>query len=329
MANPNRYFRNVNRDPRGGTSTYKVVGGDPIKTDEGEDTNFHPFGEVQVYHRPESFAANVGNSDYWGEEVKHSHATLAKALGVHPSLVSRVLRHASDTRELEEDHGLSPEPGHLPARTLVRTIKQNKDITDWDTGTRVRVPASETNPRFNEHVALLSQDKRFNPETLFETIPSQLKVEGAFMDPNINNSAATLIKLAHNDFPGTELVPSDNLSPHSSKLVKNALEKGLIKRNMYNPTAEVTNESDFEPMLTTKDAKGLYTTDSFRTTRGMEEIPHEKAVEAYEQVKDVLRGRPRRNTQPVTPKGLSDQFVPVSVTKRSASRPMLPGMEGY
>jgi hypothetical protein len=320
MANPHRYFRDVNRSQRGGTSTYRVVSGSPLQ-DEGVDTNYYPYGEVSVFHSPEKFVPNVGNSDARGMEARSQYKSLADALGVHPDLIKRVKLENNGDSMVSPSYQKSPK--HLSPLHIEHLIRQNKDLPDRQTGNII--PASVSNPDFHTDVQLLSNDPRFNPETLFDLQPETLKVENAFTDPKMNKSVTTMIQLAQNDFPDAQLIPSSNLSPHSSKLVKNALSKGLIKPNAINSTGEITNDADFDEMVT------YPSHDSFRHTLGLSEVPQHESVQAYEQIKDVLRGRPRqvRNNQPVTPKGLSDQFTPVSVTKRSATLPTLPGMEGF
>jgi hypothetical protein len=148
-------------------------------------------------------------------------------------------------------------------------------------------------------------------ETLFDTHPEQLKVKELFADTKMDIPAMNLVGIAKSKYPNAAIVPGNDLSVHSSKLVKNAVSRGLISSNTQNPDAEVTNNID----------------ESFRNRRTLGAVPREygelglmlspDAVDKGKQeVRKMLRAnKPTRNNTPVTPKGLSAQF--------------LPGMEGF
>jgi hypothetical protein len=151
----------------------------------------------------------------------------------------------------------------------------------------------------------------FHSETLFDTHPEQLKVKELFADTKMDIPAMNLVGIAKSKYPNAAIVPSNDLSVHSSNLVKNAVNRGLISPNPNNPDADITNNVDYNE----------------RSRRTLGAVPREyselglmlspDAVDKGKQeVRKMLRAnKPTRNNTPVTPKGLSAQF--------------LPGMEGF
>ena len=148
-------------------------------------------------------------------------------------------------------------------------------------------------------------------ETLFDTHPEQLKITELFADTKMDIPAINLIGIAKNRYPNAELTASHDLSQHSSRLVKNAASRGLISPPAKNPNAEITNNID-EYGRNRRVADAHPYVDDITISRV---LPSE-VDKGKQEVRKMLRAnKPTRNNTPVTPKGLSAQF--------------LPGMEGF
>lgn len=80
---------------------------------------------------------------------------------------------------------------------------------------------------------------------LFNTTAPSTSVYSAFSHSKMRHTIPIMGALAHQEHG--ELTASGSLSTHSSKVVKNAMSKGLpIKGTEYNPNADQTNEYDFD-----------------------------------------------------------------------------------
>ena len=144
-------------------------------------------------------------------------------------------------------------------------------------------------------------NKHFQPETLFDTKPRTAHVDSLFSDPSLERSAMPLLGIALEHTGAQVIEPSDNLSVHSSRLVKKAIERGFpIVANPLNPSGEVTNTINKQPRHYYGDPANFQ----------LSELPEETVTVGKARFFDTLRNSPKRNTQPVTQKGLSDQFLP-------------------
>lgn len=148
----------------------------------------------------------------------------------------------------------------------------------------------------------------FHQDTLFDSFPSSTHVTSMFADPSMTSTALTMVQLAKNKIKSEVLVADDNLSSHSSKLVKNAAKKGLVQTHPANPNAEPVNNTPTGSRLATSDTVDYYKEQWDPVTQG-------EVMVAQGDVRQVLRSSRKRSNTPVTKKGLSNQF--------------LPGMEGF
>ena len=148
----------------------------------------------------------------------------------------------------------------------------------------------------------------FQQDTLFDTVPSTTHISRMFADPSMSSTALTMAQLAKNKHKPEVLMADSDLSPHSSKLVKNAAIKGLVQTNPLNKDADVKNDID-----KTERWAGLNEIDYAHEK--MQPVTQGEVLVAQNDVRQSLRNSRKRSNTPVTKKGLSNQF--------------LPGMEGF
>ena len=296
-----KYFRNLSISRRTGRDPGRGFGRYGVYSDKPEPYYF-PFddpddGPTDVYSRGELVVRN-----FPGKTIPHfggntTNNPLAKALNIHPALLKNI-----ENEEWEK----GPDPESL--------------APDIATHSEPLFYQKEDDPRginLAKTVSRLKDDPRTNPDTLFSSTPGQLKIQEAFFDPSLAASVTTAIGIAKNDFPNSEIVPSDDLSDFSSKLVQNAQARGLISPNPSNPEGQATNTIGQNRMVV--GANGVdYTLNHFDGNLSSSDIriPQAQVDAGRETVREMLRGPRKRNTKPVTDKGLSDQFV-------------IPGMEEY
>jgi hypothetical protein len=208
-----------------------------------------------------------------------------------------------------DPHGLSGLSKH--AIWSIRNTKKSGEEYPENTGDLIRSLARGSYTEAKGAADEMAKIPSLYSETLFDTHPEQLKIKELFADTKMDIPAMNLVGIAKSKYPNASIVPSNDLSVHSSNLVKNAVNRGLISPNPDNPDAYVTNNVDYNE----------------RSRRTLGAVPREyselglmlspDAVDKGKQeVRKMLRAnKPTRNNTPVTPKGLSAQF--------------LPGMEGF
>jgi hypothetical protein len=203
----------------------------------------------------------------------------------------------------------------------LQTVKQSiegKDEDDWtghdDDAMQILDNTYSLNPDEKFVKEKMEGNIHFHPQKLFTEVPSSITIGSMFSDPSMTHSAMTLAAIAKRDLGAEKIIASDSLSPYSSKLTRNAIKKGLpVEPNMANPKAKVTNANTMNPRSVSMESD-----EEFHDDIGgpIQAIPHEQVKAARQDLRDMLRAnRPVRNNTPVTPKGLSAQF--------------LPGMEGF
>lgn len=90
---------------------------------------------------------------------------------------------------------------------------------------------------------------REDPTTLFEETPAV--INGAFSHTNMRPHVPLLLAMAKKEFPGA--IPDSDLSRHSSRLVENAVKRGLVKPPPGNPEVAPVNIIDFDDRDNTVD----------------------------------------------------------------------------
>ena len=142
---------------------------------------------------------------------------------------------------------------------------------------------------------------------LFVHTPAETTVSSAFAHSKLRTAIPIMAAYVHKRYGG-EITASDDLSEHSSKMVKHAMGLGLpVSAGPRNPKAEQTNDYTFDDLKL-----GTYRPNKFVESYGYEEIPNSEIVAAKEHYRE-LRGYKR----PQPKNHLSQQFT----------QPQLPGME--
>lgn len=131
---------------------------------------------------------------------------------------------------------------------------------------------------------------------LFTQSPGIL--ETLYSDPAMRHTAPTLLAMAYND-SGHDIQPSDDLSPHSARLVRKAVARGWVEPPPDNPDIEPSNSSDLYPVAFT-DEKDQW---------GRPASPMELAG-AKKTLRDLLRGPDTAPIHVEETKHLSPQFQP-------------------
>jgi hypothetical protein len=116
------------------------------------------------------------------------------------------------------------------------------------------------------------------------------------------------------DHLNADIIPSANLSPHSSRIAKHAVERGLIQPNEDNPGSEQVNTTMFEPKIVTpfeEKHMGIYL---------FGEVNDKDVKNARGALRDELK-RNRRSK-------MSTQFSQENLPNNN-TQPKLPGLEDY
>lgn len=272
------YFKHSDDD----MSTYTAVGNEFERETPfvGRTEKRRPYASVTVSHKPSHYVVPFDNN---------AKTNYRDPYGV-TGLSNSYLRHISEKIEsIPEDDWTGAEDSANQVLHALRSGGFDKEYMK---------PHLEGNPYFQ-------------PETLFERVPSSIQIDNMVSDPSMPHTAITLAALAKRDLGAEKVIASGSLSPFSSHLTKTALGKGLVETDPANPNAEVTNSiRQHERSVGSEFANNVWGNDD------PDEAIHPDMVRAARQdVREMLRKPKTRNTKPVTAKGLSDQF--------------LPGMEGF
>jgi len=138
---------------------------------------------------------------------------------------------------------------------------------------------------------------------LFKSTKAQAKIAGAYANPTMKQHIPTLLAIAQQDHPNTELVSDYSLTPDSSKLAKHGIAKGLVKPNENNLEAESS-----APAHATNP-------DSYKM--GRNPFPNETVIPKSE----VMQGK--QFLRQVLGRGRTPQAAPAP----KFDQPQLPGME--
>lgn len=245
-----------------------------------------PYAETTVYHEPGKFIVPYPNDN-------------------------------SETNwfDMDEVTGLSPD---YLKETRRKLVAKGEDNWDGDDDSFMYITNNLADPYHwsredgaRQYKEVMGQwgNKHFQPDKLFEYKPSSMEIGSLTSHPSMRTSAMNLIAIAKRDLGAETIQAPESLSRHSSRLVKKARALGFpVETHPDNPDADVSNYIDF-----------MDQTISDSSVQGFgKEISPETVAGAKQDLREMLRGQrkqPVRNAKPVTPKGLSDQF--------------LPGMEGF
>lgn len=305
LGEPSKYIDPDDNVSRSQDFTLTAVG-DPVKEsssdipraagDEGRDV--HPYATMGGTFTGESYKPNFDNRT----SLNRPNSTRASEFSQHYLQKSRNKVTGDNTPDDISYEGIRSD---LMARY--------RDVPDASIGSPEQIDYSKKvdsgyyDKLEKDAVKRSSTHPYFQEDTLFDTIPSTMRVNSMFADPSMTTSAITMGAIAKQHFGASKVEASHDLSPFSSKLVKNAESRGLVQTSEGNPTARVTNHSTLSPMEMLPE-----TVNRLSSAR----VPDSEVASARAGLRKTLRGdKVVRNNTPVTPKGLSNQF--------------LPGMEGF
>jgi hypothetical protein len=268
--------------------------GNPAKDSVPDDfgDREHPYAEIEGYHEYAKYVPTFENTRQFGEPGEFDEVGAT-------GLSDEYLEHKSNLlhERFINNNYTAPSKEEGDALSAINILSGASK--SWEHKTYPwAVNQFDTNP----HLA---------PTQLFEEVkPAKTRITRMFADPSMKSQAMTMAGMAYRDHANTTIEADNDLSPHSSKLVRGALAKGLpVVTSDRNPDAGITNDISEKPLT-------ISTRQKEYTSEDMKQVPHSEVVSARADVRSMLRdSRPKRNTKPVTSKGLSDQF--------------LPGMEGF
>jgi hypothetical protein len=287
------YFREGRSKFQGGSSTnYRALGKD--NPEEGTT----PYASLSVIHDyavdlPTFTQDNIGSLE--DEEASS---------GLHPTYLNK--KHAEVWDDIRAGNRTEAHQDAMDAFHVLRghTIKAGRN-SDHPDPKAWAVEQTRTNP-------LIAPDKLF-----FEHTPAKTHIGALYSDPSMKVSAMNLLGVAYDEHNNAPFESDSSLTRFSSRLTQNALKRGLpVTTDRSNPnaisTADDANDSthDNHRMVTDYANKVRSSEYPFSYATPISDLG---VIRGKESVREIL-GK-KRNTKPVTSKGLSDQF--------------LPGMEGF
>ena len=287
------YIREGRSKFQGGSRTnYRALGKD--NPEEGTT----PYASLGVIHDyavdlPTFTEDNIGSLE---DEDASS--------GLHPTYLNK--KHAEVWDDIKAGKKTDAHQDALDAFHVLRghTIVAGRN-SDHEDPKAWAVEQTRSNP-------LIAPDKLF-----FEHTPPKTHIESLYSDPSMKVSAMNLLGIAYDEHNNAPFESDSSLTRFSSRLTQNALKRGLpVITDPSNPNAISTagddngSTHDNHRMLTDYANKVRNSEYPFSHATPISDVG---VIRGKESVREIL-GK-KRNTKPVTSKGLSDQF--------------LPGMEGF
>lgn len=215
-----RYFRERGFDSSGaGWKNYRAVATEPDTPLAGS-----AYGEVGVVHKPGFNGPVWDNGDNRGKDESTRH--LSEATGVSHELI----KHLSDFNDPNMSHE--------------DTYAISKIVNNGDT--------HRTAPEdFARAVSVINNHPMVTSGKLFGEQRGTVEVSSAHFDKHANHLFPTMMSIIKQDHLNADIVPSSNLSPYSSRIAKNAVERGLIQPNEDNPESNQENSIGFDTKIVT------------------------------------------------------------------------------
>jgi hypothetical protein len=127
------------------------------------------------------------------------------------------------------------------------------------------------------------------PTELFHTDPDRLVVDSAFAHPDMSRHVPHLLAIAQMDNPHVKLSAAEDLSGYSSRLSKNAVNRGLALPHPGN----LDMSSDGEPIDANQDAYSRRTMVSDRVMDESTRIPEHAILNGKQFLRAALGRKPR------------------------------------
>ena len=282
-----RFFRYFSRD-----DAKEYSGNEYYAVSNSLDSdNLHPFGRIGVTETPGYMGPLWSDSDPGiSDPARH----LSQLTGVHPDAI-RYIRTNDENDNVRRS--LRDAMGYGKPEDVQSAVQH-----------------------INNH-PIVSSGRLFVDE------PSSLEVESAYFDKNAANLFPLTMSIIKNDYPNHRLVSSGNLSPHSSHIVKNAMERGLVEPPDSNPEAESVNDLSFEKKRIGPNNRVFTSTeevtaqDVHKARKGLRRMLQESRIPKLSPQfsRGEMHDQVRENTQ----------SFKIPESWNSEYKPKLPGLENY
>jgi type III secretion system FlhB-like substrate exporter len=278
------YRKQTNYANNWNVESYQAIGSERVKTIYGYDE--YPTAHVSGSYQPGNSTPNFDFREKRSDSLLRDDETVDKNVGI-PEFRNSLSREMSDLYR----YAINSQNILKQSRYGLETYGKSA----FDRGYH-RTHGIE----YAKNIRALRQ----GTSELFTTEPDSLHVHSAFSHTSMRHAVPIMVSHLHQK-RNAPIVADNSLSKHSSKMVKNAKEKGLpVVGHPLNPEAKATNDISFN------DAE--YTTPNPHPLAGYVQIPEHEIKAAKQHFREL------RSIGRATPKPLSPQF----------DQPQLPGMEG-
>lgn len=224
-----KYYVNKDKYPVGTDHVYFSVSDNPDAATAERPLKYHPSATLTVRHYPSSATPRFDftrDYDLPATVSKDIRQKVNKDIGI------------SDADRVLEGRALSNY--QFAAHAADRTVTAHRMAKD-DGNPNVKDLARKEGIDYAKQV----RNIRNQPNELFETDPGSATVVHATSHSRMRHTIPLMAAHAHQKFG--ELTASEDLSPHSSRMVHHAKKLNLpISTDAYNANAEVTNSMDFD-----------------------------------------------------------------------------------
>lgn len=215
-----RYFKNPTIDSN--TNEYWAVAASDA--DFEDRARYFPAGKITTYKRPEKFIS------HWDTKTEYDQA--------------------NPFDRISQATGLS----HQFVKHLLDTVRYSNDPTERELERAINTTAQPNVSRNTQRAAaqIINEHPLTQKDTLFTHVPEEIEISGAKFDKRARYLFPTTASIIRQEHPSAKLIPSENLSIHSSHVVNNAISKGLLPDADMDEPYKATNDIDFETLVTSK-----------------------------------------------------------------------------
>lgn len=266
------YFR---KNPRGyNYNTYFAVSDTPSNTPSFSTWKEHPVGEVRVNTTPTEHIPHWTNEDPKNSAFSGFYHDMAKETGMSPRYLHEISR---ITRNEAYDNRYANPEKSIAASKFANSLSLKKEET--------------TPEEWEDAVKTVNSHPLANPETLFTTKQGAVHIDEAYFDPSMRYTFPTVAGVIKQDYPHHQIIPSQDLSEHSAKLVKHAARAGLLGDDIREESVAQTNTIDFQN-------RTLPANYILEMRVENKQIPTSEVASARQGLREMLRGnKPTRKPQ--------------------------------
>lgn len=314
-----RYFRGSKESVVDGVTDANYIAVGAKRRGEGVHENF-PAGELGITHRQGTTTPVFNNGTDPTRGMGSQFSALAKTSGFDAEHIEKVHEaepHNSMLREVLNDLTDSDFESYRNDLHEMHTISKGRGLSNHYAKIALR-EQRQHGIGLAHDVLFVKNHPHMNPHQLFTITEPSLHVNFADFDPSISSSFPSTVALAVNDFGTKNIVASDDLSFHSSKLAQHAAKKGLVKGDKDNANMRITNGMDFSTKkVDASDIQKVIDNGGGQVNvsgwvHHLTPVSQEDTQKARTTMREMLRGDKK-------PERLSSQF----------DQPTLPGMEKF